>query len=63
MLPDKKYKLLNLIFNNVIRNYYNNKDKKDNIGINSIKKWNNFNSLIINKIKSKRKSSINKLKF
>ena len=47
----KKYKQQKVIFNNVIQNYFNNKDKKDNIGNNLIKKCNNYIYLIINKIK------------
>ena len=34
MLLDRKYKQQRVIFNKDIQNYYNNKDKKDNIGNN-----------------------------
>ena len=59
----KKYKQQKVIFNNVIQNYFNNKDKKENIGNKSIKKCNNYIYLIMNKIKSKKKLFMKKHKY
>ena len=59
----KKSKPPNPTSNNAIPNSYNNNDKNVTIGINSIKKWKNYNFLIQNRIKLKRKSSMNKPKY
>lgn len=63
MPPDKKYKPPKAILNNATPNYSNRKDKNDNIGTNSTKKWNSYNYLLINRIKLKKKSYMNKLKY